>query len=127
LITRRNGSHSKKATDETIITKHSIITSAAKNNKNLMENSNIFERANQVVKKRISSQPQVQKKGFLPSYKVETNADLQKNINKNLLNENKKTSSQNKQKINMKNPIPSVPSVGQGNSDIYRTSIHYQF
>jgi hypothetical protein len=93
----------------------------------MMENSNIFKRVNLVVKKRISSQPQTKKKDFLLSHKVENNSDLQKNIHKNLSNENKKISSQNKQKINMENPISFVPSVGQGNSDINRTSIHYQF
>lgn len=123
MITGKRSKNSKRPTDETIITDHSIITNSARNNKKLMNDSNIFDRANKIVKNKLKSETKSSLK--LPLHKVENEKKVVQNTKTNFnLSEKKQKNKATKIRVNS---LPTLPSVGQGNCELTRKSIHYDF
>lgn len=123
MITGKRGKNSKRPTDETIITDHSVITNSAKNNQKLMNDSNIFNIANKIVKNKLKSE--TKSNPTLPLNKVKS---IQRNKQSQKINftPNKEKSESSVVQTGI-NSLPVLPSVGQGNCELSRKSIHYQF
>lgn len=123
MITEKKGKNSKRPTDETIITDHSVITSSAKNNKRLMNDSNIFDTANKIVKNKINSETKDTQTLPLNREEIGKNSEQKFKIKSTSIT---KQAENNSAKI-ADNYLPNLPSVGQGNSELTHKSVHYQF